>query len=109
MPMVAPYPLLLEEMWEVKHMGLPAGGGEAKFEVGGDMTRGGGAAPRGGGGTDGGRWPAAGGGPAPIGGDWLGKGELMAVEAAGVRVRDGVVLAKPSGKSFQAGRLVAVV
>ena len=68
----------------------------------------------GGGGTDGARAGPVGGspwdgGPWPRGGDWWGNGELMvAAGAAGVPRRD-TGLAKPSGRSFQAGRLVAVV
>lgn len=83
---------------------------------GGDIIRGGGACPTlGGGGTDGARGPPTGGGPVGGGpwlrvGDWLGNGEAMgAAAAAGVERRGVGAFAKPSGKSFHAGRPVAVV
>lgn len=45
-----------------------------------------------------------------MGGDWFGNGEVMGAAAvAGVARRDVGGFMKPSGKSFHAGRLVAVV
>lgn len=66
----------------------------------------------GGGGTEGGRWVVGGpaiGGPWVSVGDWFGKGEPIAprLPAAGVARRDGFM--KSSGRSFHAGRFVAVV
>ena len=78
----------------------------------GDIMRGGGGTEPtfGGGGTDGARGAPTGGGPWVRLGDWLGKGEGMGAEAAAGVPRRGVgALAKPSGKSFHAGRPVAVV
>lgn len=86
------------------------GGGPTE---GGDVTRGG-AGPLGGGGA-GDFWPPMGGGPAgggvgPVDGGWLGKGELMTPAALGVPFREeDLETPKPSGKSFHAGRFVAVV
>lgn len=97
--------------------GMAAYGFMAVAEVGlegGDVTRGGGAGPFGGGPTGGVPLRAATGGPGGGGpwkpvGDWLGKGELIAVVPAGVDLRGAVGRAKPSGRSFHAGRFVAVV
>jgi hypothetical protein len=44
-----------------------------------------------------------------IGGDWFGKGETIGAAAAGVPLRDVGALLNPSGKSFHAGKFVAVV
>jgi len=104
--------------WGREAYGLAGGGGEgpgmldiAGLPDAGDIIRGGGTVPAfGGGGTDGARGAPTGGGPCGKVGDWLGNGDAIGpVAAAGVERRGVEALAKPSGKSFQAGRPVAVV
>lgn len=81
--------------------------------VGGEVTLGGAAGPFGGGGGGAAPLPTPRGG-APVGDaglpccTWFGKGELITPTAAGVPLR-GVCFPNPSGRSFHAGRLVALV
>ena len=79
--------------------------------VGGEVILGGAAGPFGGGGAAA-LAPPAGGVPVgeagPLSCGWFGNGELITPAAIGVPLR-GVCFPNPSGRSFHAGRLVAVV